>query len=175
MDSINEIDEKIWKDLIERMKHLGYESIKVGFSGGHDEGYCDSITAKIGEGHKTLKKGTMLGDGYYKNTEGMYVKLKNADILLADFKLLTGTDDYDSDNSRQWCLDDKIVGVELEAPEDPRLVNLFAQQVYAEYGGFATESSVQGYVEVDAIKGTVMFDDNWQDWVNKQTPILTEG
>lgn len=167
MDSINEIDEKIWKDLIERMKHLGYESIKVGFSGGNDEGYCDSITAKIGEGHKTLKKGTMLGDGYYKNTEGMYVKLKNEDILLADFKLLTGTDDYDNDNSENNPF--------LESPEDPGLVNLFAQQVYAEYGGFATESSVQGYVEVDAIKGTVIFDDNWQDWVNKQTPILTEG
>ena len=60
--------------------------------------------------------------------------------------------------------------ITLEA-KDPRLVNLFAKQIYAEYHGFATESSVSGYVQVDAIKGTVIFDDNWQDWVNKSTEI----
>ena len=176
MDSIYVIDEEKWKDLMARMKLLGYESITVGFSGGHDEGYCDSITAKIGEGHKTFKEGTMLGEGHYEEPDkkGSWIPLNNLELLLEDFKLLTGTNDYDDDNSTptsKWVQEDgKMKLITLEA-KDPRLVNLFAKQIYAEYHGFATESSVSGYVQVDAIKGTVIFDDNWQDWVNKSTEI----
>tara|TARA_B100000900_G_C20598412_1_gene724418 strand:- start:3238 stop:3789 length:552 start_codon:yes stop_codon:yes gene_type:complete len=164
-----------WKDLMTRMKDLGYEYIQVGFSGGHDQGYCDEIEAKIGKGHQSFKEGTMLGEGHRLDPDsGKWIPLEHKEALLVDFKLLTGTDDFDDDNSPksgEYVLKEvngerRMVYETIPWPENPGPMNLFARFIYAEYGGFATETEVRGHVRVNASEGTVIYDNNWMEWKN---------
>ena len=181
MNTKSVIPEEDWNALMDRMTELGYEQITVNFNGGHDEGYCDDIQAIIGKGHKTFKEGLVVGEGTYLNPETKKWEQKDGmPTLKQDLVILIGTDDYDEDNGAVRTYDfngengsyRKIPPEEMEEPTEVR--NLFAEQIYAEYGGFATESSVHGYVRVNAVERTVVFDDNWQDWVNSTTTILSK-
>ena len=60
----------------------------------------------------------------------------------------------------------KMVYETIPWPKNPGPMNLIARFIYAEYGGFATETEVRGHVRVNASEGTVVYDNNWMEWKN---------